>query len=240
MPQSRLPESYLGFVQDASRLLDVERELERSFVEEETALDREPKGWPAALIMFHLAAWRERLRRGLTDFHAGRTYTPPPANINEFNDAELPSGKGVSLEDSSGRADAALAALIELSPKLGNQPFKWGLTTTTGDALVRNSYFHPRVHIAAYWQENGEDARAHRLVETTVTELRDMWPSPVIMGAGLYNLAGVRAKQGRSSDALDLLEEAAPMRPDLRTAAADDSDLASLRDEPRFRGLVQT
>jgi hypothetical protein len=38
-------------------------------------------------------------------------------------------------------------------------------------------------------------------------------------------------------DALDLLEEAAPMRPDLLAAATRDSDFAPLRDEPRFRAL---
>jgi hypothetical protein len=225
-------------VKDPSRLLQLERDLERSFVAEEIALAREPKGWPASLNMFHIAAWRGRLRRGLGDFHAGRPYTPPPANIDEFNDAELPSGQGVSLEDASGRADEALAALIELSGQVGNQPFKWNLTSTTGDALVRNSYFHPRVHITAYWQENGEDARAHNLVENTVAELREIWPSPIVLGAGLYNLACVRVEQGRRSDALDLLEEAAPMRPDLCAAAARDSDLAPLRDEPRFQALL--
>src|SRR5579859_1231211 len=218
----------------------MERELERSFVAEEAGLNREPKGWPAALIMFHVAQWRERLRVGLADLDAGRPYTPPPTKINELNDQELPTGRGLTLEETSTRADAALGALIELSSKVGDQPFKWGLTQTTGDALVRNSYFHPRLHIGDYWHENGGNDRAHSLIESTVDELREMWPSPLILGAGLYNLACVRAGQDRHNEALDLLEEAAPMRPDLCAAAAQDSDLARLRNEPRFQAITRS
>jgi hypothetical protein len=225
-------------VKEPGRLLEIERDLERSFVAEETALDREAKGWPAALIMFHLARWRERLRRGLTDFQAGRPYTPPPANIDEFNDQELQTGRGLTLAETSARAAAELGELIDLSSKVGVQPFKWNLTGTTGDALVRNSYFHPRVHISTYWHENGDNDRAHRLIETTVDELREMWPSPLILGAGLYNLACVRAGEGRHGDALDLLEEAAPMRPDLCAAAAGDQDLQPLRGDSRFQAIV--
>jgi hypothetical protein len=227
-------------VKDPGRLLEIERELERSFVAEEAALDREPKGWPAALIMFHIARWRERLRQGLSDFDAGRPYTPPPTNIDEFNEQELPAGRGLTLEETSARADAELGALIGLSSKVGDQPFQWNQIRTTGDALVRNSYFHPRLHISEYWHENGGNDRAHGLIESTVDELREMWPSPLILGAGLYNLACVRAGQDRHAEALDLLEEAAPMRPDLRTAAARDSDLAGLRDEPRFQAIVSS
>lgn len=206
---------------------------------EEAALKREPKGWPAALIMFHIAQWRGRLRRGLTDFHAGRPHTPPPTNIDAFNDEELPAGRGQTLAETSARADSELGELIDLSSKVGMQPFKWSLTSTTGDALVRNSYFHPRVHISTFWHENGGNDRAHRLIESTVDELREMWPSPLILGAGLYNLASVRVGEGRKTEALDLLEEAGPMRPDLCAAAARDSDFAALKDEPRFQAVLR-
>ena len=206
----------------------------------EAALDREPKGWPAALIMFHVARWRERLRNGLADLDTGRPYTSPTVDINELNDQELPAGRELTLEETSARADAALGALIGLSSKVGDQPFQWGLTQTTGDALVRNSYFHPRMHISEYWHENGGNDRAHSLIESTATELREMWPAPLILGAALYNLACVRAGQDRLGEALDLLEEAGPMRPDLCAGAARDSDLAGLRDEPRFQAVVRS
>ena len=78
------------------------------------------------------------------------------------------------------------------------------------------------------------------MTEETASELRGADASPHILGAALYNLAGVRATQGRSDEALTLLEEALPMRPDLKSGAAEDVDLNAVRDSPRFRALVES
>lgn len=216
----------------------LERELERSFAADETTLARQPNGWPASLVFFHIAQWRERLRVALSDVEAGRPYTPPPANIDQFNDEELPAGRGLPLSETSARADELLGALMGLNATLGDRPFEWTITKTTADALVRNSYFHPRIHVSEYWRENGETSRSHELLERTAEELRDLWPSPLILGAGLYNLAAVRVAQGRPEDALSLLEEAAPMRPDLLSRAPADADLESLRGSARFEAVA--
>ena len=223
---------------DARELLEAERETERRFVAAAMAVaaEDEPKGWPAALIMFHLAQWRGRLRRSLTDHRDGRSYEPLPADIDAFNDAELPEGAHVSLREAASRADAELVTLIGLAALDG--PFAWGLTNTSSEALLRNSYIHPRNHIAQYLKENGDERAAQELLEATASELRKVSAPPFILGAALYNLACVRAAQDRRSDALDLLEEMAPMRPDLRTAAARDADLTALRGEVRFQTIV--
>ena len=218
------------------RLLEAERDLERSFVAEETGLAREPKGWSAALNMFHIAQWRGRLRTALTDHRAGRDYAPISANIDELNDAELPTGASVPLAEAAARADAELGQLIEVAEV--DSPFRWGPTTTVAEALIRNSYIHPRNHMAAYLRENGDGPAADRMLEEAAIVLRDAAAPPFCLGAALYNLAAVRVGQGRRSDALDLLEEAAPMRPDLSGAAAGDPELAPLRGEPRFQAIV--
>lgn len=214
----------------------MERDLERTFAADEAALMRRPNGWPAALIFFHLAQWRERLRDALSHFEAGRDYAQP-GNVDDLNDRELPAGQGLPLSETAARADEVLGALMGLSASLGDRPFKWTLTENTADAIVRNSYFHPRLHFTSYWRENGEPQRAHELVERTAQELRDLWPSPIILGAGLYNLATVRAGQGRKDDALALLEEAAPMRPDLVRNAGADPELAALKGNAKFEAL---
>ena len=56
--------------------------------------------------------------------------------------------------------------------------------------------------------------------------------------ATLYNLACGYALTGREAEALDLLEQLTAARIDY--GMADDPDLASLRDSPRFRMLVDT
>lgn len=222
---------------DANQLLEVERELERSFAVDEGALGREPKGWPPSLIFFHCAQWRGRLRDALVAFEAGHEYAQP-GNVDELNDRELPSGDGMSLIDAAAHADSLLGELMVLSGRLVDRYFQWTITRTCGDAIVRNSYFHPRVHLTEYLHANGEDRRAHQLAENTVGELRELWPAPVILGAGLYNLAAARVTQERHDLALDLLEEAAPMRPDILLRAPGDPDLAPLKGNPRFEALT--
>jgi tetratricopeptide (TPR) repeat protein len=214
--------------------------MEREFVAEVRKSEKQPKGWPAALILFHISMWRERLRNALTDLRDGRPYPPPPQNIDEVNDAEVASGLGVSLADISERSDTLLTSLIALSEQLGERPFKWFTASNTTEALLRNSYIHPRNHIVDYLKENGDDAGAYRLVEEAVSEMRDVSAPPLALGAVLYNLAGVRATQGRLDEAIDLLKEALPMRPDMKAGASTDSDLATLRDDARFKEIVSS
>jgi len=227
-------------VTDLRKALETEREMEREFVAQVRKSEKQPKGWPAALNLFHISMWRERLRNALTDVRDGRPYPQPPENIDEVNDAEVASGLGVSLADISERSDTLLASLIALSEQLGERPFKWFTAKTTTEALLRNSYIHPRNHIVEYLKENGDEAGAHRLVEAAVSEMREVSAPPLALGAVLYNLAGVRATQGRLDDAIQLLKEALPMRPDMKAGASTDPDLAPLRDEARFKELISS
>jgi tetratricopeptide (TPR) repeat protein len=227
-------------VTDLRKALEAQSEMEREFVAGVRKSEKQPKGWPAALILFHISMWRERLRNALTDLRDGRPYPPPPQNIDEVNDAEVASGLGVSLADISERSDTLLASLIALSEQLGERPFKWFTASNTTEALLRNSYIHPRNHIVDYLKENGDADGAYRLVEEAVSEMRDVSAPPLALGAVLYNLAGVRATQGRLDEAIELLKEGLPMRPDMKAGASTDSDLAALRNDARFKELISS
>ena len=225
---------------DVRKALEAEREMEREFVAQVTRSETAPKGWPAALILFHLSMWRERLRNALTDVRDGRVYALPPEDVDETNDAELASGLGVSLSDIAERSDTLLGELIALSDQLGERPFKWYVSSNTSEALLRNSYTHPRVHINAYWKENGDPERAHGVFEDAVSDMRDASAPPIVLGTVLYNLACTRVAKDRLDEALTLLEEAFKMRPDYKAAATSDPDLAPLYDNPRFQAAVKS
>jgi tetratricopeptide (TPR) repeat protein len=224
---------------DVRKTLESEREMEKQFVAEAIRSETQPQGWPAALVMFHISMWRERLRDALTEFRHARPYAAPPENIDEVNDAELASGIGAPLADAAARSDKLLTELIDLAGELGDRPFKWFSATTTSEALLRNSYVHPRNHIFEYLKENGDQAAADRLVEDGASEMRAIGAPTFILGATLYNLAAVRTAQGHLDEALLLLEEAMPMRPDARLLAATDDDFAPLRENARFKALVR-
>jgi hypothetical protein len=224
---------------DVRRALEAEREMEKEFVAEALRSETQPKGWPAALVMFHFSMWRERLRDALVEFRHARPYAAPPENIDEVNDAELASGIGTPLADAAARSDKLLTELIDLAGELGDRPFKWFTANTTFEALLRNSYIHPRNHVAAYLTENGDLPGGQRVAEEGASEMREISAPASALGAALYNLACVRVAQDRLDEALELLVEVFPMRPDLKAGASGDSDLEALHDNPGFQALVK-
>lgn len=220
--------------------LEAERKTEQDFVARARDSETAPKGWPAALVMFHMSMWRERLLHALNEMNEGRPQPPPPAgSIDEINDAELATGIGTPLADAASRSDTLLGQLIEVYGKLGDRPMEWNTARTTTEAVLRNSYIHPRNHMYAYLKENGEEEAAERLIEEAATTLREAEAPSLILAASIYNLAVVRAAQGRKDDAFDLLREALGMRPEMRAHAALDADLGPLRGDDRFLEMVK-
>jgi len=216
-----------------------QQDLEKAFVAEAAGKPEPSSGWTPTMTMFHIAQWRDRLWNGLTETAAERPVNAPPGDIDELNDAEMVGATGVSLVDAAARSEAALTSIIAMWETLGDRPFNWYISETTGEAILRNSYLHPRIHLADQFLQRGDAARSQRLTEETASELRAVEAPERVLGAALYNLAAVRATQLRSDEALDLLEESLAMREDLRTGAAANEDFASVRGEPRFRALTQ-
>jgi len=88
------------------------------------------------------------------------------------NAAELARNAGISLDEAATRADRLLGDLIDLWATLGDRPFSWFTATTTGEALVRNSFIHPRRHLAEHYAERGDELRGVELHDETLAELR--------------------------------------------------------------------
>ena len=225
-------------MKDVLHLLESQREVERRFVAEAPGERDFPKGWPAALLMAHIASWREKLRGSFIEASRGEPASPPPLDIDAFNAVELARNAGVSLEEAARRADGLLVDLIDLWAALGDRPFSWFTAKTTGEALVRNSYLHPRVHLAEHYLERSERTRGQQIFEETAGQLRRADTPGHILAPALYDLACARVAQGRQDEALELLAEAFPMRDDLRLGAAADPDLAPLKTNPRFQSLI--
>ena len=202
--------------------------------------ERAPKGWPAALVLFHFGMWRERLRNALVEVRDGRDFAHPSENVDELNDSELPQGIGTPLADAAARADLLLGELIDLYESVGERPLRWYSATTTTEAVLRNSYTHPRLHLSEYWKENGLLDRSAELWEAAQTELTAAAAAPRFLANVRYNLACIRALQGESDAALGLLAEALPVSDVLRAAAPQDADLESLYGDPRFQDLVKS
>lgn len=122
--------------------------------------------------MFHIGMWRERLRNVLAAIAADKPYAPP-SNANDINDAELPHGIGTPLADASARADHLLSEILDLYERLGERPINWFSAEGTTEAVLRNSYSHPRSHLCEYYAENGDQAEGRRLLDEGLHDLRE-------------------------------------------------------------------
>lgn len=217
-----------------------QRKVELDFAEQARQEEKAPRGWPAALLLFHLGMWRERFRNALNDASQGKPHASPPGDVDELNDAELPHGIGTPLADAASRADVLLGEVIDLYTAMGHRHFEWYAATDTSEAVLRNSYTHPRVHIAEYWTENGHLDRAAHLWTDAMADLQAADVSPRFLALARYNLACVKTRQGELDEAMDLLEQALPASDILRAAAPKDDDLEPLRERPRFQELTQS
>lgn len=225
-------------MKDVLHLLESEREAERRFVAEAAAERDFPRGWPAGLLMAHIASWREKLRGSLIEASRREPVSEPPIDIDAFNAVELARNAGVSLEEGAARAEALLVDQIDLWATLGDRPFTWFTAKTTGEALVRNSYIHPRNHLAEHYLERGDRTRRPEIFEETLGELRRAEAPGHILVPAIYSLACARVAQVRQEEALELLAEAFSMRDALRSDAAADPRLAPLKTHPRFQALI--
>lgn len=183
--------------------------------------------------------WRERLRNALTSVSQGQPFEHPSKDVDELNNAELPEGIGTPLADAAARSDLLFGEIIDLYAQLGERPIEWYAATNTTEAVIRNSYTHPRLHMSEYWKENGYLERSGRLWEDAMKELRSADAPPRFLANAQYNLACVRVLEEKPEEALRLLAEALPVSDVLRAAAPTDADLAPLRDSPRFLELLK-
>ena len=157
---------------EITRLLEEQRETERRFVAEAHTESDFPGGWPAGVLMAHIASWRTRLRDSLIEVSRGLPVSGPPADIDGVNDAQLARDAGISLDEAAASAETRLADLLDLWATIGDRPFSWFTARTIGEALVRNSYIHPRRHLAEHYLERGDRARGAGLKTETLAELR--------------------------------------------------------------------
>jgi len=146
--------------------------MERRFVAEAVTEPDFPRGWSAGLLMAHIASWRNRLRDSLIEVSRGLPVSGPPTDIEGVNAAQLARDARIPLEEAAAKADMRLADLLDLWATVGDRPFTWFTAKTTGEALIRNSYIHPRRHLAEHYLERGDQSRGTEIRKETLAELR--------------------------------------------------------------------
>jgi len=101
-----------------------------------------------------------------------------------------------------------------------------------------DSYAHVFEHIAKLYMKQGQKDKAIKVQQSAAERQVAYDPSPRSRGTTLYNLACFFALNDQPEEAVNYLEQAFPLRPDLAEFSKQDSDLDSLRDLPAYQALT--
>jgi len=104
--------------------------------------------------------------------------------------------------------------------------------------VLHSYYSHVITHVADAYLKLGDTQAVDRVADQMVTDILSLDDSPRSRGTVLYNRACLYALSGNKTQAFEYLERGITHRPDLKQWAKEDSDLVSLRDEPKFTSLL--
>ena len=101
--------------------------------------------------------------------------------------------------------------------------------------IVGDVYIHSMaMHLGPLLLEHGKKKYATELQEEAAKLLSELDESQSWQGVVRYNLACHYALAGETETAIEKLREALEMNPELTEWSKEDSDLASLREEPGY------
>ncbi len=103
--------------------------------------------------------------------------------------------------------------------------------------IAGNFYSHLVLHLGYDYLARGERDSVLRLNEQAARSLLDLDASPAWQGVSLYNLGCIYAMIGEKERAISFVSQALRLEPQLIDWSKQDTDLASLRDDPAFQAL---
>lgn len=219
-----------------------EQALVAALTEAERTKDGTVQAWSPKDLVAHLAAWKQHMADSLAA--AGRDDTIPEyEDIDQENAQIFAAHRHLSWDEIQARseqAQAALAAAVQMlsegeltdpqrSSRRGGQPL-WR-------AIVGNGFTHPMMHMAQFFAECGEKARALAMSELVAGQVSALDPSPAWQGVTLYNLACTYALIGEKKKAIVNLGQALRLNPDLVGWSKQDPDFNAIRDMPGYAAL---
>lgn len=233
------------------RLLDVLRfahQQEMAFIDRLTPEQREEFGkgddWSAKDVIAHLSVWKERLIDHAQAAARGEKHNRDERSDDEINAEIYAANEGKSWDDVRRMSEAAFQRVVDfvtVSPDHILTDLEFSLNADgrpIWQSVVAECTSHTVAHLWDYHLHQGEADRAVTLQEATAAYLREL-DEPDVTAYGVYNLACVYARAGRTQDAIRALAEALRLRPALTEWSQEDSDLASLRGDPAYQALYR-
>ena len=211
--------------------------------EDERAVRGEPDRWSPKDVIAHLAAWKTRLAENLASAARGETpvrdedYEAVNAKVFELNQDRSWS----EILQEAAEASQQLVEQVEKRSEAelrGTETLPWQEDRSLWRLIVGNAYTHViAMHLGPLLIERGEKEYATELQEKAAKLLSELDESQSWQGAVRYNLACHYALAGETETAIEELREALELNPELTEWSKEDSDLASIREEPDYEAL---
>ena len=224
-----------------------EQELMSTLSEDERSASGTADQWLAKDFLVNIMTWKELQTQKLAA--AVRGETPPEWRemqvINAINNRALEKYRAVPFQDVQAEAERIFAAFIAQVESMSDDElgdparYEWSNGGALWQETLGNGLWHPFSQMVALSMQRGQRDTAAQLRETLLAAAHHAELPGEAIGAVLYNSACFYATNGWSEKALSLLPEALRVRPTLVEWSKHDSDLDSLRADPRFQALYE-
>jgi tetratricopeptide (TPR) repeat protein len=237
----------MGIKTGLAALYRHEQEEERRYVarmnSEERSATGTPEKWSSKDVFAHIAYWNGKM--AVTLEKAGRDETPEPyGELDEVNAETFELTMDLQwsqIRESLKEATESLVSGIEQLPEedlIKPERFPWQRGQPLWRSVVYVTYYHTMRHLAELYLARGDGDYGQQLQENAAMLQEQLDNSPGWQASVYYNLACYYAVTGNRSKAIDRLEKAFRLSPDLIAWSINDSDIDSIRDDPGYLNLI--
>jgi tetratricopeptide (TPR) repeat protein len=237
----------MGIKTGLAALYRHEQEEEKRYVanmskEERTKIGT-PEKWSPKDVFAHIAFWNGKM--AVTLEKASRDETPEPyGELEEVNaeafeltmDLQWPQ----IIESLKEATESLVSAIKQLTDEELIKPerFPWQRGQPLWRSAVYITYYHTMRHLAELYVGQGDGDYGQKLQERAAELQEKLDDSPGWRASVYYNLACYYAITGNRAMAIDGLEKAFRISPDLIAWSKSDSEIDSIRDDSGYMNLI--
>lgn len=221
---------------------EAEQSLWDGLSTEEKARPSNKESWSPKDLIGHIAGWRQRYADFLQTVAKGeapaRYENGEEINLEIFHHYETLSFQAIRAEyESATQAFLGAFDKINEAQLINADLIEWMSGRKLWNYIAFSEYWHPMDHLLKWYVQQdrsqiADETQARILKEMSSLEDSDSW-----RGTNLYNDACYEALFGDQEQAIEILEEALSLNPELTEWSKQDSDLDSLRQMKAFKAI---
>lgn len=219
-----------------------EQNLWAGFSPEQKAQPSDKDTWAPKDLIGHITGWRQRYCNFLEAITRGETPTRfengEEINLAIFKDYHSKSFAEIQTEYQSVTQNFLEAFdNIEEAQLINADLIEWMSGRKLWNYIAFSEYWHPMDHLLKWYVGHEQSEMSEKMQALILEEMLSLEDSDSWRGTNLYNDACYEALFGDKDQAIELLESALSLNPELTEWSKQDSDLDSLRQMKAYKAL---